>query len=153
VTIEVRPVAAADWPLLFDLWVESWTAFLPAIDFQARLPWFRDHVSALQEDGASILVAVDGSRLLGFVSVDARRQDMDQLVTAREAQRQGIGRLLVRAAKTHSPSGLDLKVVQLNQPAIALYRSEGFEIIGEGISEKSGLANFSMRWDGDRSSG
>ena len=138
-----------DWPVLFDLWVESWTAFLPTIDFQARLPWFRDYVAGLQGEGAVILAAVADDVPLGFVSVDAAKQDMDQLVTARRAQRQGIGRLLVRAVKSHSPAGLNLKVVQVNEPAIALYRSEGFEVTAEGISESSGLANFSMRWVGE----
>ena len=147
-TVEIRPARSDDWPALFELWVESWTAFLPVIDFRGRLPWFRTYVAGLQDDGAVIFSAVVDDVPLGFVSVDAARQDLDQLVTARRAQRQGIGRLLVRAAKAHSPAGLDLKVVQVNAPAIALYRSEGFEITGEGISEGSGLANFSMRWGG-----
>ena len=96
-----------------------------------------------------IFSAIADNVPLGFVSVDAAKQDMDQLVTARRAQRQGIGRLLVRAAKSHSPAGLNLKVVQVNEPAIALYRSEGFDVTAESISERSGLATFSMRWAGE----
>lgn len=147
-TVEVRLVRDEDWPALFSLWVEAWTALLPAIDFRARLPWFRTYVDGLQAAGAAVSVAAENEKPLGFVTVDPGRQDMDQLAIAPEAQRQGVGRCLVRAAKTQSPGGLTLKVVQMNRPAIALYRSEGFVITGSGVSERSGLANFGMRWRG-----
>lgn len=147
-TLEVRAARAEDWPALFDLWVEAWAAFLPEIDFAARLPWFRGYVADLQGRGAVVLAAVIEGVPLGFVTVDAARQDMDQLVTAPASQGRGIGRRLVQTAKENSPEGLSLKVVQVNGPAIALYRSEGFVITGEGVSERSGLANFSMRWPG-----
>ena len=147
-TVEVRTARSEDWPALFTLWVDAWTAFLPAIDFAARLPWFRGYVAELQRRGAVALAAVEDGAPLGFVTVDALRQEMDQLVTAPAVQRRGIGRRLLRGAKERSPGGLTLKVVQNNQPAIELYLDERFIITGEGVSERSGLPTFSMRWRG-----
>jgi putative acetyltransferase len=148
VTLVIRAAVPADGPTLLDLWVESWTAFLPAIDFEARRPWFSGYLIDLQREGADLLVATDeAGRALGFVTVDAVKQDMDQLVTARAAQRRGVGRLLTRAAQARSPDGLGLSVLQENAPALALYRREGFLVTGAGTSLRSGRPTFRMRWE------
>ncbi|MDX7949919.1 GNAT family N-acetyltransferase [Lichenihabitans sp. Uapishka_5] len=146
--IHIAPFEDRHWPDLETLWVEAWTALLPSIDFAARIPWFRNHVADLQREGATALVAHHTGTPLGFMTINPDTRDLDQLVTARAAQRRGIGRLLIRAAKARSPAELSLTVAQMNQPAIRLYESEGFAVSGTGISLRSGLPTFRMVWQG-----
>ena len=52
----VRSMRAEDMPALLDLWVESWQAAYPSIDFRARRGWADSRLAELQRDGARILV-------------------------------------------------------------------------------------------------
>ena len=148
-TLSVREADDRDLPALIDAWAEAWTALLPDIDFDARRPWFLQYLGTLRREGAILLVAFDAAdRVQGFVTVDPGKQDVDQLVTALSAQRRGVGRRLLRLAKERSPVGLSLTVNTMNTRAIGLYLSEGFAIVGNGVSSRSGLPVNHMRWRG-----
>ena len=148
-TLDVREADDRDLPALLDVWAEAWTALLPAIDFDARRPWLLQHLDTLRREGAILLVAVDAiDQVQGFVTVDASKQEVDQLLTSLSAQRRGVGRRLLRLAKERSPAGLSLSVNEMNTRAIGLYLSEGFAIVGDGVSTRSGLPIHHMRWTG-----
>jgi putative acetyltransferase len=149
VSTAIREAVAADRPALIDLWVEAWTAAMPDIDFDAQRPWFVTHLEALEKAGARLLIAVeDGGPPKGFVTVDPVKQELDQLAVAIGGQRSGLGTLLIAAAKRRSPGGLSLSVNLRNHRAIKLYAKEGFSVVGEGMSPRSGLPILHMRWVG-----
>jgi putative acetyltransferase len=150
VTVRIRDATDQDRPALLALWEAAWTAAMPAIDFQARLAWFEQHLDHLQAAGAQLLVAdIDGT-LVGFTTVDTATQIVDQLAVAPASQGRGVGRLLLEAAKSISPEGLCLSVNRDNPQAIGFYNSAGFVMTGEGTNVRSGLPVQHMIWRPDR---
>ncbi len=142
----IRPMMPEDLPALLDLWVESWQAAYPAIDFGARRGWAETRFSELQRDGARILVAESDGRLAGLVTVEPATGYIDQIVVATHAQRRGIASRLIKAARGVSPDVLELHVNQDNTPAVAFYRREGFVIAGHDANPSSGAPTFRMTW-------
>ncbi len=100
-------------------------------------------VGLIEGDDSTILVAEDGSMLLGFVTMivktapanivrDERRfAEIDNLLVRAGARRQGIAHTLVDAgaawASERAIETLELSVYAFNVGALAFYRSEGFE--------------------------
>lgn len=142
----VRSMRAEDLPALLDLWVESWQAAYPSIDFKARRGWADSRFAELQRDGAQILVAEADGRLAGLVTVMPDSGYIDQIAVATWAQRRGVAARLLAAAREVSPVLLELHVNQDNEPAVAFYRREGFEVSGEAANPRSGAPTFRMTW-------
>ena len=142
----VRPMRAEDLPALLDLWVESWQAAYPSIDFHARRGWADTRFAELQRDGARILVAEADGQLAGLVTVAPDTGYIDQIVVATAAQRRGVAARLIAAARAVSPTVLELHVNQDNEPAVAFYRREGFAVSGEAANPRSGAPTFRMTW-------
>ena len=68
---------------LADLWVASWQAAMPQIDFEARRSWFAGHLSDLQRAGTQIVCAFDAQgAIAGVVTVDPVSGYLDQLAVA-----------------------------------------------------------------------
>ena len=141
-----RPMTPQDLPALLDLWVESWQAAYPQIDFRARRGWAETRFAELQHNGARILVAENDGRLAGLVTVEPGTGYIDQIVVATHAQRRGIASQLIKAARGVSPDGLELHVNQDNGAAVAFYRREGFVIAGHDVNPSSGAPTFHMAW-------
>ncbi len=60
---------------LADLWVASWQAVLPGIDFVARRIWFCANVRDIEAHGGSTICAFDGEdRLAGFILLESRER-------------------------------------------------------------------------------
>jgi putative acetyltransferase len=135
-----------DLPALLDLWVESWQAAYPQIDFSARRGWAETRFAELQRDGARILVAESDGGLAGLVTVEPATGYIDQIAVATQAQRRGIASQLIKAARSVSPDVLELHVNQDNTPAVAFYRREGFVIAGHDVNPSSGAPTFRMMW-------
>ncbi len=142
----VRPMMPEDLPALLDLWVESWRAAYPRIDFGARRGWAETRFAELQRNGARIFVAETDGRLDGLVTVEPKTGFIDQIVVATGSQRRGIASQLVAAARGVSPDVLELLVNQDNAPAVAFYRREGFVIAGHEANPGSGEPTFRMVW-------
>jgi putative acetyltransferase len=142
----LRPMSAGDLPGLLDLWVESWQAAYPDIDFGARRGWAENRFAELQRDGAQILVAERDVGFVGLVTVAPATGYIDQIVVATGAQRRGIAAQLIAAARNVSPEVLELHVNQDNAPAVAFYRREGFAIAGHDVNPRSGAPTYRMRW-------
>jgi putative acetyltransferase len=142
----VRPMTSGDLPALLDLWVESWQAAYPAIDFGARRDWAEARFAELQRNGARIFVAEAQGRLAGAVSVEPATGYIDQIVVATQSQRRGIASRLIEAARGASSGVLELHVNQDNAPAVAFYRREGFAVAGHDANPRSGAPTFRMIW-------
>jgi putative acetyltransferase len=142
----VRPAMPGDLPEMLDLWVESWQAAYPQIDFSARRSWAEIRFAELQRDGARILVAETCGRLAGLVTVEPSSGYIDQIAVARQAQRRGIASQLIQAARGVCAGRLELHVNQDNTPAVAFYRREGFVIAGQDTNPSSGAPTYRMIW-------
>jgi putative acetyltransferase len=153
---DLRPSAAAttklrryrpdDEDATIALWLRTWQAAYPDIDFAARLAWWRDRWHNELVPSAMIVIAETDGVVAGFVTVDPRTLYLDQLVVAPERWRAGVGAALVAEAKRISPEGLDLDVNTDNASAIAFYEKCGFVLSGAGENPISGKPIHRMNW-------
>lgn len=146
-TIKLRPYRTAECDAVVTLWQSAWQLAYPQIDFSKRIDWFREHWRGLLLDSKIIVAEYsDASRLAGFVAVSPRTGYLDQIVVAPEAQRMGVGKALLSAAKQIGPDGLYLHVNKDNTCAIAFYRTGGFVVAGEDVNRRSGAPVYMMTW-------
>jgi putative acetyltransferase len=142
----LRPYRSTDEDAAIELWRRTWQAAYPRIDFDARLEWWRERWRSELVPAAEIIVAEAKGRLMGFVTIDPRTFDLDQMVVAPEAWGVGIAGALITEAKRLSPRGIDLHVNKDNARAIRFYERQGFVIAGEAINWRSGAAVHKMTW-------
>ena len=150
----LRAYRPEDFDAVGAFWAAAWTPVYPEIDFSARLPWLRDHLSALAAEGVDVVVAIDGADApSGLLTIDRRSGDLDQLCVAPREQGTGLAKFLLDEAKTRSPSGVALTVNDRNARATRFYLREGFapfaadEASGRGVSA-AGFPTTKMRWRG-----
>lgn len=138
---------------LVDLWVASWKATVPDIDFDARRPWFLGHLELMRSEGVHVLVASPkaGGPLAGFVTIAPATGYLDQLAVSPAFWGRGAAEALMAAARARSASRIVLDVNQDNVRAVAFYRRLGFVITSEGQNPVSKRAVWRMEWHGDRS--
>jgi putative acetyltransferase len=142
----LRPYASADEEAAMELWRRTWQLAYPGIDFTARLDWWRQRWRDELVPVATITVAEASGQMMGFVTVDPRSFDLDQIVVAPEAWGMGVAAALIADAKRISPDGLDLHVNTDNARAIRFYEREGFVVSGEAFNWRSGAPVHKMRW-------
>ena len=132
------------------LWLRSWQAAYPQIDFTARLDWWRARWRNELVPSAAIVIAepsdVEQPAMIGFVTVDPRTRYLDQLVVAPEFWGAGVAVTLLDEARRLSPAGLDINVNADNGRAIRFYQKYGFAIGGAGVNAISGKPVHRMRW-------
>jgi putative acetyltransferase len=144
--VSLRPYDAKDEDAAIALWLRSWQAAYPKLDFAARLDWWRERWRNDLTKSADIVVAETGGEMIGFVTVDPQACYLDQIVVAPEHWASGIGSALITVAKQLSPSALELHVNTDNARAIRLYQKLGFAITGDGVNPISGKPVHRMRW-------
>ena len=142
----LRPYAPTDEDAAIELWRRTWQLAYPQIDFTARLDWWRQRWRDELVPAATIMVAEADAKMVGFVTVDVRTFDLDQIVVAPEAWGMGLATALMAEAKRISPAGLDLHVNTDNARAISFYEKHGFVISGEAINWRSGAPVHKMTW-------
>jgi putative acetyltransferase len=132
------------------LWLRSWQAAYPSLDFAERLDWWRARwCNELVPSAAIVIAEAAGAKereVIGFVTVDPRTRYLDQIVVAPEYWACGVGTALVAEAKCISPAGLDLDVNTDNARAIGFYEKHGFLIAGAAVNPLSGKPVHRMRW-------
>jgi putative acetyltransferase len=136
---------------LADLWVASWQAAMPVIDFAARRDWFFTYVETVEQAGGETHCAYNGAhdgagRLAGFILIDIGRGVLEQIVVAPERFGDGLGAFLLDYAKALCRSGLSLDVNVGNPRACRFYEKHGFVKVAEGINPLSGLPIWHLRW-------
>jgi putative acetyltransferase len=123
----IEAEGACDRAGLTDLWLASWAATYPGVDFEARRNWFEEHLSFLETQGCTTLAARDATgTLIGFVIFNQASGWLDQLAVHPAAFGTGTAHELMRQAKRASPGCL--------------------QRTGEGINPNSGARTFSMEW-------
>lgn len=141
------PRDAADLPALVDLWVASWQAVMPQIDFDARRDWLEAHIAAKEREGATTLCAFDaGDCLAGFLLLETARDYLDQIAVHPRHFGGGLAVQLLDIAKARCPDGLMLDVNSDNQRALRFYARHGFACVAAGTNPNSGLPTFTLRF-------
>lgn len=144
--MRLRRYDAGDEAAAIALWLRSWEAAYPQLDFAARLDWWRERWRTELVPSAEIVIAETDGEVIGFVTVDPRTLYLDQLVVAPPRWGSGVAAVLIAAAKRLSPTGLDLDVNTDNARAIRFYGKEGFVVSGKGVNPVSGKPLHRMTW-------
>jgi putative acetyltransferase len=144
--VMIRPMQHADQAETLDLWVASWRAAYPSIDFAARRDWMMNRFDELERAGTQAYVAVENNRIVGLVTIDPTKGYLDQLVVGNTHRRRGVAGLLLGEARRISPHRIELHVNRDNGPAIAFYRKHGFLVSAEERNPISGAPVFRMSW-------
>jgi len=142
----LRRYEARDEDDAIALWLKTWQAAYPSLDFAARLNWWRARWRDELVHAAEIVIADAAGEMIGFVTVDPRALYLDQIVVAPELWGSEVGASLIREAKRLSPAGLDLDVNTDNARAIRFYEKQRFTIIGAGVNPISGKPVHRMSW-------
>ena len=132
--------------MAIELWRRTWQLVYPAIDFSERVEWWRQRWRTQLLPVATVRVAEADGRVVGFVTVDPRTFDLDQMVVATEAWGSDVATALLTEAKRISPQGLDLHVNKDNVRAIRFYEKHGFVVSGEALNWRSGAPVHKMSW-------
>jgi putative acetyltransferase len=143
----LRPYRAEDEDAAIELWQQTWQQAYPAIDFAARVPWWRERWRNELVPKADIVVAEAAGVLVGFVTIDATGY-LDQLVVAPDRWGSALATTLVDEAKRLSPDRITLKVNTDNIRAIRFYERNGFARAGEDVNPTSGRPVLRMEWKG-----
>ncbi len=144
--MRLRRYEAGDEAAAIALWLRSWQAAYPQLDFAARLDWWRERWRSELVPSAAIVIAEAAGEMIGFVTVDPRTLYLDQLVVAPQRWGSGAGAALIAEAKRLSPAGLDLDVNTDNARAIRFYGKQGFVVSGAGVNPISGKPVHRMSW-------
>jgi putative acetyltransferase len=140
---------ADDLAPLAALWIASWQATLPAIDFAARREWLCDHIHAVERRGGETLCAYDrDGALSGFILLDVPAAVLEQIAITPKLFGSGLGAFLLDAAKVRCEKGLNLDVNADNPRALRFYEKHGFIRLSQGVNPHSGLPVWHMRWPG-----
>ena len=144
--VSLRHYQPCDEDASVALWLRTWQAAYPELDFAARLDWWRERWRNELLPAAEVVIAETGGTMIGFVTVDPRTFYLDQIVVAPEHWRSSVGSALIAEAKRISPAGLDLDVNIDNARAIGFYRRLGFHITGVGANPISGKPVHRVSW-------
>lgn len=145
VPFQLRPYASADEDAAIALWQATWQRAYPAIDFAARVPWWRERWRHELVPNADIIVAEQSGELVGFVTIDAAGY-LDQLVVDPAHWGGDIAGALMIEAKRRSPAGITLLVNADNERAIRFYARNGFAHAGDDVNPTSGRPVLRMEW-------
>jgi putative acetyltransferase len=136
-----------DWPFILDVWVASWRATYPEINFEERRDWLLRRIRELEATGAVTLCLVDAqSTHRGFVVINPADGWLDQICVAPDRFGAGLGASLLSAARNVSPRLIRLDVNADNARAIRFYERVGFSRIGRGANTLSGRETIVMEW-------
>jgi putative acetyltransferase len=149
-TYRLRPYGSPDEDAAIALWLRTWLAAYPQIDFAARLDWWRAHWRNEVASTAAIMIAEQDSAagpiMVGLVTVDPRTGYLDQIVVAPEFWGSSIATALLDEAKRLSPCRVDLDVNTDNARAIRFYEKHGFVTVAEDVNPRSGAPIYRMSW-------
>jgi putative acetyltransferase len=142
---QLRPYRREDEDAAIALWLETWQQAYPAIDFAARVAWWRGRWRSELVPNAAIMVAEQTGVLVGFVTIDATGY-LDQLVVAPDHWGSALATALVDEAKRLSPHGITLLVNTDNARALRFYERNGFVRDGDDVNPTSGRPVLRMAW-------
>lgn len=122
--LSIRAYRLSDWPRLCDIYDR---ARLDELRRSAGVDSYRPLARTAHSEGlfdSELDVAEVDGVVRGFVAF--RRDSLNWLYVDPDCYRLGVGRALLRHALALSGPSVSTQALEGNEPAIALYRSEGF---------------------------
>jgi len=117
-------------------------------------PWFPNRApnsaseQAMREriETGTVFVAQKDGETIGFIAFE--KGYLDCLYLMQAARNTGLGTRLLARAKSLSPEGLGLWVLERNEAARRFYAREGFIEVarGDGSDNEEGLPDIRMEW-------
>lgn len=141
----LRPYRDTDEDAVIELWFRTWQQAYPSIDFSARLDSWRIRWRDELVPTASIVVAEQETKIIGFVTIDQTGY-LDQLVVDPNSWGSDLGNALMTEAKVMSPNGITLLVNTDNTRAIRFYTRNGFHHTHDDVNPVSGRPVYGMAW-------
>ncbi len=97
---EIRPARAEEYDDIARVWMESWCSTGLAEPSEFLLANLRARIRREIEDGWSLFVADDDSRVAAMLALHLPKLYLDQLFVAPEYQRRSLGRKLLTFTRT-----------------------------------------------------
>ena len=144
--VTLRPYSAADEDAAIELWRRTWQKHYPHLNFNARVPWWRERWRKELVPVARVVVAEDNGALIGFVTVDPETMYLDQIVVATEYWGWASRSCCSTRPSAFRREGLELLVNKDNARAIRFYEKHGFVYAGEDKNPVSGKPVNRMAW-------
>lgn len=146
--LTLRRYTAADEAETFALWIETWQAAYPQLNFAARRAALRERWHNEIAPLPIIVLAAADERIVGFFTLEPDRNYIDQLAVASDMWGTPVAAMLIDEAKRLSPACVELNVNQDNARALRFYAKHGFATTREDVNLRSGAPIFWMRWRG-----
>jgi ribosomal protein S18 acetylase RimI-like enzyme len=146
----IRPARAEEYDEIARLWMESWVSTGLAEASNFLLANLRARIRREIDDGWSLFVMEDGSKLAAMLALHLPKLYLDQLFVAPEYQGRSLGRKLLAFTRTQLPDEIHLRCARENEKAWRWYEREGFVFETERIEPMNGLMMKYYRWRKDR---
>jgi ribosomal protein S18 acetylase RimI-like enzyme len=145
----LRRADQADAEVIAAIFASSRRVAMPYLPLLYTKPEVLEWIRGVVLRRSLVMLAVDdGGQASGFASV--RNGVLENLYVAPGLQGQGLGALLLAAAKKESPRGLRLHVFQRNLTARRFYEKREFRLVGlrDGSSNEEGEPDAVYDWVG-----
>jgi len=142
----IRPARTEEYDEVARVWMESWVSTGLAEASEFLLANLRARVRREIEDGWSLFVADDDSRLAAMLALHLPKLYLDQLFVAPFYQGRSLGRKLLAFTRTQLPDEIHLRCVRENEKAWRWYEREGFMFEKEQVEPMNGLMMKYYRW-------
>jgi ribosomal protein S18 acetylase RimI-like enzyme len=145
VTVTLRNARSQDMVVCANIvndWIDT-TEWMPRVHSHADV---LRHYQAEEMTKRHTLVAVDGSRVRGFVTM-AKGGFITALFVEEPSRNQGIGGMLLERAKRELSPEVNLYTFQANEKARAFYQRHGFTEINRTTGDnEENLPDILMEW-------
>jgi ribosomal-protein-alanine N-acetyltransferase len=138
--VTIRPYAATDWPRLCAIHDAARRDELRLSVGEAAFLTLEQTADNEGLFDAALDVAEVGGVVQGFVAYDAN--EVNWLYVDPAQYGRGIGRTLLRHALAHAGPAVSVSVLEGNEPALQLYRSEGFVVTARLEGKLNGNERF-----------
>ena len=142
----IRPARTEEYDEVARVWMESWVSTGLAEASEFLLANLRARVRREIEDGWSLFVADDDSRLAAMLALHLPKLYLDQLFVAPFYQGRSLGRKLLAFTRTQLPDEIHLRCVRENEKAWRWYEREGFVFEKEQVEPMNGFMMKYYRW-------
>ncbi len=138
--MHIRPYHHSDWPRLCAIHDAARRHELAASGLSDAFLTLEETAAAEGLFDATLLVAVDDGAVAGFAGYTG--DEVTWLYVDPQRYRRGIGRALLKAVLRAAAKPLALDVLAGNDAALALYRSEGFQVVDTISGKLAGNERF-----------
>ena len=142
----IRPARVDEYDEIARVWMESWVSTGLAEASNFLLANLRARIRREIDDGWTLFVMEDGSRLAAMLALHLPKLYLDQLFVAPAYQGRSLGRKLLAFTRTQLPDEMYLCCVRENEKAWRWYEREGFVFEREALEPAMGRMMKYYRW-------